>query len=523
MNCYECDMYSFITLILSNIGVKFSHQTLKHLFETHFFDNSLYSIAQILSKYNVASVGVRFSKESVVEDEYCPFVAQIGGLWTLVTRVSNDSVFYYDAIHPAKENKISKDIFIGQSNGKALLVLPDRYSGELNYVHNHLCIIKDRIKKIVIFSMGIILVSLGLLKNPLTVKWSYYALLALNILGLVICFLLLQKQLNISNRFTDKLCSFINDNHCDSVTDSAAASVLGMVKLSEIGFGFFTVNLVVLLFVPQVIPWLAVFSVCVLPFSFWSIWYQRYRVKSWCTLCLIVLAVMWIQSCCYFVAGFLSQLASESLIDGINCFVGYVFVVLMINYCMQVIEKSKNADYWKQRYESIKSVPTVIDAFMGLENGYDISPDVCSAMIFGDPDAERTITVFSNPYCGPCGQLHNIIKDFPGGCVKIQYVMTYFSEDKSAVNKAIIAAYSQLGWEKTWEIMTEWYKSDKKDGVKFFERFGLNMDRSDIEKEFKKQKEWPMGKNFRGTPTILVNGRELQGPYTIEDYFYLPR
>ena len=150
------------------------------------------------------------------------------------------------------------------------------------------------------------------------------------------------------------------------------------------------------------------------------------------------------------------------------------------------------------------------------------SKETCSSLIFGNPDAERNITVFSNPYCGPCAKMHERIENLPGKDLNISYVLTYFSEEKSEINKLIIAAYLQLGPEKTWNLLTEWYAGGKMKGADFFKDMGLNTDAPEVIQEFEKHQKWNKDNNLNGTPTVIFNGKVVPSPYVPEDYIYFP-
>lgn len=144
--------------------------------------------------------------------------------------------------------------------------------------------------------------------------------------------------------------------------------------------------------------------------------------------------------------------------------------------------------------------------------------DAGSSLLFGNPEAPIEITVFSNPYCSPCAAMHERLKDIPGDIVKVRYAMTYFNEELSQVNRSIIAAFQQLGADATWEILSKWYQSGRAKGIDFFEEYNLNTNASDVWEEFQKQQNWSKNNVFSGTPTIIINGREISEPYTVEDF-----
>ena len=84
----------------------------------------------------------------------------------------------------------------------------------------------------------------------------------------------------------DKICGLIDRTGCGTVLSTKASKFFGLFGWSEVGFSYFGVSLACLLVFPQHIGYLALVNACCCPFSFWSVWYQKYRAKAWCTLCL---------------------------------------------------------------------------------------------------------------------------------------------------------------------------------------------------------------------------------------------
>ena len=54
---------------------------------------------------------------------------------------------------------------------------------------------------------------------------------------------------------------------------------------------------------PDMMHRLALANGCCLPFTFWSIWYQRFRIHTWCTMCVITQGLLWLQFFCYLSGG----------------------------------------------------------------------------------------------------------------------------------------------------------------------------------------------------------------------------
>ncbi len=372
---------------------------------------------------------------------------------------------------------------------------------------------------------GIILfltaIAISVVYNLQAYTMAIALVIAVNIFGIGVSYLLLQKQLHIPNKFADKLCGLAKESHCEDVTQSDGATFLGLFKLSEIGTSFFGVNLIVLIFAPHYAPALSIIAAVVLPFSFWSIWYQKVKAKSWCVLCLLTLLLMWIQAGLYLVGGLYVCISTVFMPLALLC-ISYFITVFVINRIMWLIELKRKGATWKGEFHYLKSLNYVIDAYCTNAKHYNVSIENCSSLYFGDDLAPHLITIFSNPYCGPCAQMHKRVEGYPGENVRIQYVMTFFSADRSIINKYIIAAYQQLGASRTWELLTDWYDGGKQQGETFFDPFNLDITTDEVTKEFEKQLKWSKNDSLYGTPTVLVNGTAVEYPYEVSDYILFP-
>lgn len=509
-------MTQLFSVIFDKLNVSYTSNYLKNLIAKTPYINSLFGVATILNHYGIQTNCVRFENKRQFSASYCPSIIIYEGVFSIVESISDSCItlFRNNAVHQIP----SQDFFYSWS-GVALLLDSYNNSAEPNYRQHRLDTIKSEITTYGIFLCCLILGGLSIIKFPYHNWIAIVLLLFVNVTGIAVSFMLLQKQLHISNKVADKICGLVKESHCDKVTESDGATLFGLVKLSEVGFGFFLTNTIILMVFHPNLFWMAVYAACVLPFSFWSIWYQKYKAKSWCVLCLITLTLMWLQAGAYLLGG-AYRISNTNLITPIMIGASYVLSVLLTHRTMELLDTARQDREWRRRYEELKSNDKVISAF--IENKYkDTTSESCSSLLFGNPNADNTLTVFSNPYCGPCAMMHDRIKELPGDCVNVRYVMTFFSEDKSTVNKAIIAAYQQLGAAKTWQILTEWFARGKKNGIDFFKQYDIDLNSPEIEAEFHKQCEWPKDKPIYGTPTDMINGREIVWPYSVEDLFYL--
>jgi hypothetical protein len=102
----------------------------------------------------------------------------------------------------------------------------------------------------------------------------------INLAGMYISWLLLLKQMKIESRYADKICSLFKQNDCNNVLESEGAKLFGVIGWSEIGFGYFSVNVLLLLFSPALVTVIALINIFTLPYTLWSVWYQHSKANS---------------------------------------------------------------------------------------------------------------------------------------------------------------------------------------------------------------------------------------------------
>lgn len=148
--------------------------------------------------------------------------------------------------------------------------------------------------------------------------------------GLYFSYLLLQKSLGIHSAAGDHVCGVLEKGGCDSIMSMKVSKLFGVFSWSEVGFGYFGISLITLLVIPHMWPYLALCNVCCLPYTFWSIWYQRFRAHKWCTLCVGVQSTLWILFFCYLAGGWFRGIFPLKT-DFFILIAVYVSAVLFIN------------------------------------------------------------------------------------------------------------------------------------------------------------------------------------------------
>lgn len=295
--------------------------------------HTLFGLTKVLEKYGVSSEGYSLKDKKELAALTPPFLARTDGGLVIVTSVGHDNVAYLT-------QGVAESMPLGEFekvwNGSVLLSYPSPDAAEPDY-HLHARLeFFSRSKKWVLLVCMLFLFGWFFAVNGLYRDISLWWVAAVDIFGLYISSLLVQKSANIKSAAADKVCGAIQEGGCDKVLATDASKFFGLFGWSEVGLAYFSVSLLTLLFFPSAIPALSLCNICCLPFSFWSVWYQKFRARHWCTLCLCVQASLWLLFFGYLAGGWVKA-AWPPTITFIVLGVAYLGVMLAINAVMPLI------------------------------------------------------------------------------------------------------------------------------------------------------------------------------------------
>ena len=291
--------HTLVTDLLSVLKVPYTVGYTRQRFEGMPF-KTLFGVAQLLKEYGVEAKGYRIADKSQLPALKTPFIAQTAGGLVIVTKISDRAVNYLTQGTP---EVLSTPEFENALTGVVLTVTPLPHAKEPDYSKHWRSQFITDAKRVLLPVLAALLGAYLIVTHHLWSHLSVWGLIAVDIFGLWMTFMLVQKSLKIKNKTADKVCGVLQSGGCDSILKTDASSFFGIFSWSEVGFTYFGVSLLAMLISPATIHWLALINLCCLPFTVWSIWYQKFRAKHWCTLCVCVQASLWLQFLCYLFGG----------------------------------------------------------------------------------------------------------------------------------------------------------------------------------------------------------------------------
>jgi uncharacterized membrane protein len=314
---------------LRKMGIVVSPSLLKEQLNTHPDYPSLLSISDCLDNLGIDNAALVIDKERMNEAPL-PFLAHD-------TARSRFIIIENIREHISENTEFSK-----YWNGAALLAeKPECWRNEEN--EKQLKADKKKIQNI--FLAVLLMIWLAGLSLLNAFSWQLAGLLLTAIAGLAVSVLIIQHELGISNEITGQLCGAGKNMDCNAVMNSEGSKIGKWLNWADAGvlfFSSFLISLEAAIYTGStaVITVLAFLSAAAIPFTVFSLYYQWRVVKKWCPLCLLTIAVLWLQFSLLF-----PFLVSLTININAAAFVSIVFISSAIIWLMLLkpaLEQNKN-------------------------------------------------------------------------------------------------------------------------------------------------------------------------------------
>jgi len=502
--------------LLRRLKVKHTDLFLNKLYEEHPHKYNLFGLSRILKDYNIDNDGYKFDNKEILKDLDVPFVAQYNQQLVIVLKLTETHVYYYVN---GKEISVNIPEFKEKWSGVSLLIGDHKKAIEPEYINNKL---KENYLRILNFILKLsicIIPILFIISNGGYNKSWMIILLVLNLLGFYIGYLLVLKQIKTHSASADKICSIFKKSDCNNVLESKAAKLWGIIGWSEAGLSYFTSNLLIILFFPGLISFQALVNIFVLPYSVWSIWYQKVKAKQWCALCIIVQVLFYCIFAYNLLLGFI-YVPESNLINVLIVTLIYVLPFCLISVLLPIIAKSGQVRNLKHEFNKLKMTTEVFDGLLYAKDRYDV--EGASQIVFGNPEATNQIIVVTNPHCEPCGAAHkkidNLLNHIGEDDICIRFLFINFEmEVVKNSGKFLIAAYLNNEPDAARDIFYKWFAGEKYAIGKTYSKYGFDIESKEVLKEQLKHNRWIKQNKVYQTPTILFRGYILPEIYGIDD------
>lgn len=509
-------MKNILEAFLEQLKIPYTKHFAEQLYEEHPYRNNMLGLRQMLGIYGIQTQGVKTEDLSSLP---MPCILHLSGRFVIGIESTTEQITYL--WHQKKIRSKIAD-FQKQWTGNALIPEDISMAAEPEYIQHR----KEQFLHLAEwFAVICAILFYGIFNFTLHQNYLQplsYIFIGIDLLGIGICSLLLQKQMFNSSQIGDKICTMFHQTDCNHILYSEGAKI-GPYSWSEIGMGYFFSHLLFTVSHPDAIPMLSIIGWGAMVYGIWSIYYQATVVHQWCILCLYVQALLWINgivTALYLGYHHIPFEIQAILIHFLLFGAIVVTTIFVIHKITEVITEKQDKIQATFQYRALKSNKDVFTTIL-RQSQFIQTDDTDSAILLGNPQAKMRITILTNPYCNPCAKMHKKVErllDESPQNICIQYIFSSFNEDLEDSNRFLIAAYQQLGPEYARDIYSQWYEKGKYNSQAFMKNWPTIIFHAPaVEKELTHHQNWKNRTQITATPTLLVNGYILPPEYSIED------
>ena len=506
-------MKTVLEHFLDALEINYTKHFAKTLYQEHPHKYNMYGLKKMLDVYGVKGLGVCSDTKELSALNY-PCILHIYGDFVIGLECDADTLTY---LQLGKKITVSHDEFKWMWTGNALVVEETTEAVEPDY-KKHQCDELVFMAKTYGIPMMLILAAIVGLVDKFSIASVFDMLrIALSAIGILICGMLMEKQLFGESRYGDRVCTLFHHVDCNSVLDGPMAKIFG-ISWSEIGLGYFTANILLLTLFPASSGFVAVTNWVSMVYGIWSIYYQWRVAKSWCVLCVMVQAVIWTMGITAMASHFTAPFALDLVSASLSC-IAFAICIMGVHQFASAYVAENERIHALQRYRALKANRVVAKALIEEGEFYETTLDD-SSIIFGNPQAKMRVTILSNPHCNPCARMHKQVEkllDMSENKICVQYIFSSFNEMLEDSSRYLISCYLDNPKEEALCKFTLWYAKEKFDYKKIVKMNESHIHTNVVEKEIEKHRAWRKKTSLIETPTILVNGYKLSNEYELVD------
>jgi uncharacterized membrane protein len=518
------DCYISIKNILKLLNIRFSTGYLKEEVLSHPHFPSLLCISDVLDKYKISQASIKIGQDRL-DEVPLPSIVQVSvrgkGFFHTLTHISEETVTRYD--EHGKENEVPREDFLKVWTGVTLLVERNEDSAEPG--------MGDRIqqRRIRITLMGIlvlfVLIGLGMGLNELVRNGSLlfaYSFILLKSAGLVISVLVLWREIDQDNPVVQKFCSGEGKTDCNAVLDTTDLKFADeAISPGSLAFAYFFAGFFLLLTnvfslaLFALIGWL---SLATIPLVIISIYYQAFKIKKWCRLCLILVSILLLEMALSWIGQFHHPIEWTDFSEFAVLFLG---VVLVWMYLKPILDKKNDFYNYKRNLKKFKSNPAIFESLLSQSKKINNPTEGLGILIKNKSPRYHVIKV-SNPYCDPCAKAHpeleRLVED---GSIDLQVLYFPNGDMEDPTTKTIshfLAIAAKEDQQETLKALDQWYNTaGGKDYAVFAGLYPMNGEVEQQGEKIRNMKDWCVRQGITHTPTLFINGYKLPKDYSIEE------
>lgn len=502
---------------MKSLRLRVTRETINKCLENRPDYPSLLSVSGCLSNWNVPNNGLRVDIEGFnpKEMEY-PFIAHMAGKFALIHSIENDKVNYSD--EEKVKSTISLFFFLKIWKGVILNARVAENSGQKNYREAFVGLFLKDLRTPLMMGVSIMILLLLFFNHGpgLTTSLLFFS----KMMGVTISILLLIQSIDVNNKFTGRLCNVGDGKGCNEILKSEASRINSWLTWSEVGFYYFMGSIIALSISADSILILKWLNLLALPYTVYSLSYQ-YKRNAWCVLCCSIQVILLMEALFFWVGEAPSLLYFNMELKTIGILaLSFLSPVLVWSYLKPLLVMKGELPHVKSQLRSYKYNSDLFNQALKNQPRYAVA-DELKPIILRNAKSDNTITIVSNPFCGPCSEAHQIVEEWLKQAEDMQVKILFAVKNREDDNSTLTAVHLMslnLSNDRVYveDAVNQWYSKGSKDFNRWVGKFPTEVDER-AKELVSPHKAWCDMAGVTFTPTIFFNGHKIPEPYKLED------
>jgi uncharacterized membrane protein len=490
--------------------IHFSNQkdSFEDLFLSHPNYPSLYAITDSLNLLSIENIAIKVPKEQLAElPDY--FLAFYNSDLILVSKTEVSINIEADN---GDKKSMSYDAFQTGWSGIVLAIEPNEIVSKKTLNNN-----------INLLQYGLPILILALLSiffNGLVLP--HLLMLITAIAGFVFSVFIIQEKLGIQNHLVAKFCNMTTNASCDSVIRSSQSKINKWVNFYDLPLVFFSASLLSLLLLPTSLAVVGLISLLSIPMILYAIWVQKFQLKKWCVLCLVVSTIIMFQGIMYAVNFNINEVFNLQ-----NLFFYSFLLVTTIaiwNFIRPVLEskttiQKSNTDLkkFKRNYDLFKFLLKDIPVLEGLNKLKGIE--------FGNKSADARLTIILSPSCSHCHKAFEdamaLVSNYPDK-IFLNVLFNINPENNNNPFKVVVEsmlAINNINSEHILTVISDWHIK-KMELDEWKQMWKMDVIDMKVSHQIHQQYNWCLENEFNYTPVKILNNKIFPSEYEISELKY---
>lgn len=349
-----------------------------------------------------------------------------------------------------------------------------------------------------------------------------YAFLVTSLLGLIVSVFIIQEKLGIDNQMVSKFCNINPNTSCESVIKSDNVDVNKWFGFSDLPLIFFVTAVLAMLIGPANSNLVGLLSLAAIPIIVYSIWVQKFQIKKWCVLCLVVSFLMIVQGIGW---AFESELKLSITLASLFQYLFSLILISSLWFTIKpVIEDKLKAESSVKNLTKFRRNYTLFE-FLSKDVTAQEGFDKLAGLHFGNTAAAVKLSIIISPSCGHCHkafeEAFELVWKFPEK-ISLNVLFNINPDNNQNPYKIVVERMLMINDtnpENIVEAISDWHI--KKMTLEVWqEKWKVDSISMKVNLQIQQQYDWCSQNGFNYTPVKIVNNKLYPTEYELSELKY---